>query len=248
MSLERALCIMGIALATACCGCGFVSQGKYSACESQNRSLAEQSRAQLAEIENLKVHSRHVEDQLIRAEQELARADERRRVGRTVPDGLSTQLADLATRYPSLQYDPATGICKFDTDLLFESGDAEVKSRADGVLNEFASIFQSPAARDLKIMIVGHADDRGIKGREVRERYPNNWHLSAGRALAVADRLRNAGIPEERMGVAGFGEYQPVASNQTPEDRKLNRRVEIYVLAPETPLVGWVDTVPHVYR
>ena len=47
-------------------------------------------------------------------------------------------------------------------------------------------------------MVVGHADAQGIKGRELRERYPTNWHLSAGRALAVADRLRQAGIPGSR--------------------------------------------------
>ena len=40
--------------------------------------------------------------------------------------------------------------------------------------------------------------------------------LSAGRALAVADRLRKAGIPEERMGVAGFGQFQPISPNDTP--------------------------------
>ncbi|HEX3726309.1 MAG TPA: OmpA family protein, partial [Pirellulales bacterium] len=143
--------------------------------------------------------------------------------------------------------DEKTGISKLDTDLLFDSGDAQLKPQADGILREFADIFQSADAQDLKIMVVGHADAQGIKGREVRERYPNNWHLSAGRALAVADQLRKAGIPENRMGVVGFGQYQPISSNDTADARKLNRRVEIFVLAPETPVIGWVDS-SHVYR
>jgi flagellar motor protein MotB len=243
-----------VVAALASCGCQTVSQSKYAACQSQNRTLSEQTRAQLSEIENLKIHSRHVEDQLIRAEEDLARLDQRnggsraQMTGTRLPEGLSGRLAELAERYPSLQYDPKTGVSKLDTDLLFDSGDAQLKPGADRILREFAELFQSPEARDLKIMVVGHADAQAIKGREVREHYPNNWHLSAGRALAVADRLRKAGIPEQRMGVAGFGQYQPISPNDTAEARQKNRRVEIYVLGPETPIVGWADTKGSVYR
>jgi len=250
MSPRSSVGFVALAAAVGCGGCGSVSQGKYTAWQSQNRMLTEQSRAQLAEIENLKIHSRRVEDQLIHAEQELARLDQsRQRVGRNaVPPGLGNRLADLASRYPFLQYDAATGISKFDTDVLFDSGDATLRQQGDSILEEFADIFRSPEARDLKIMVVGHADSQGIKGRELRDKYPNNWHLSAGRALAVADQLRKAGIPESRMGVAGFGQYQPVSSNESEETRHRNRRVEIFVLGPETPLVGWVDSNPRVYR
>ncbi len=250
MFVVRNVLVLGLLAALASCGCA--SKGQVAACQSQNRSLTEQTKAQLAEIENLKIHTRHVEDQLIRAEEDLARAEQRggRQSARAgaMPAGLGTRLADLASRYPSLQYDAKTGISKLDTDLLFDSGDADLKPGADRILNEFADIFQSPEARELKIMVVGHADALGIKGREIRQRYPNNWHLSAGRALAVADRLRKAGIPQERMGVAGFGQYQPISPNDTSESRQRNRRVEIFVLGPETPVVGWADTSGSVLR
>ena len=218
--------------------------------ESQNRMLTEQSRAQLAEIENLKIHARHVEDQLIDTEQELARLDQQGGGQRlsSLPAGMSTRLAALAEMYPSLHYDPQTGISKLDTDVLFDSGRAELKPGADRVLSEFAEIFNSPEGRELKLMVVGHADTQGIKGQELRKRYPSNWHLSAGRALTVADWLRQAGIPESRMGVAGFGQYQPIASNDSPDTRGRNRRVEIYVMGPETPVVGWADMSGSFYR
>jgi len=232
----------------ACSGCRVVSQNQYSAIQSQNRTLTEQSRAQLAEIENLKIHTRRVEDQLIRAEEDLARADQRGGSRGITPVGYSGGLAELARRYPNLHYDAKTGMCKLDSDLLFDSGDAGLKPGADRVLTDLAELFQSPEARDLKLMVVGHADTQGIKGRDVRERYPTNWHLSAGRALAVADRLRNAGVPEDRMGVTGFGQFQPVSSNETADARQKNRRVEIFVLGPETPVVGWADTQGSVYR
>lgn len=220
---------------------------KLSTLESQNRMLSEQSRAQLAEIENLKIHARDTEDRLIQAEKDLAQGA-RRVAGNGVPPGVSVRLAELAERYPSLHYDPRTGISKLDTDVLFDSGDASLKPEADRILQEIAAIFSAPEAQQLKLMVVGHADAQGIKGRELRERYPTNWHLSAGRALTVADWLRKAGIPESRMGVTGFGQHQPIASNDTPEARERNRRVEIYVLGPETPIVGWADTSGSMYR
>ncbi len=239
-----------VALFATLASCGCASSGKVAALESQNRTLAEQTKAQLAEIENLKIHARGVEDRLIRAEEDLARADSSGRHANrgVVPPGLSGRLAELAQRYPILQYDPATGISKFDTDLLFDSGDDRLRPGADQILAEFAQLFNSPEARDLKIMVVGHADSQSIKGPELRSRYPTNWHLSAGRALVVADHLRGAGLPEERMGVAGFGQYQPIASNDSSDLRQRNRRVEIFVLGPETPLVGWADTTTSVLR
>jgi chemotaxis protein MotB len=247
MPVRYAFVFLGLAAALVCCGC---ARSQVATLQSQNRTLTEQSRAQLAEIENLKIHTRSVEDRLIRAEEDLARSQMGGRLSGKgpMPHGVNARLADLAERYPILQYDPATGISKFDTDLLFDSGDDRLRPGAEKILAEFANIFQSPEARELKIMVVGHADSQGIKGRELRERYPSNWHLSAGRALVVADHLRKAGIPEARMGVTGFGQYQPIASNESADTRFRNRRVEIYVLGPETPVVGWADRQDSVLR
>jgi chemotaxis protein MotB len=50
------------------------------------------------------------------------------------------------------------------------------------------------------------------------------------------------------MGVMGYGQYQPVSPNDVADGRQRNRRVEIFVLGPETPMVGWNDAVPKVYR
>jgi chemotaxis protein MotB len=263
---------VGLALAASlsAIGCQWVPQNKFDACQAQNRTLTEQTKAQLAEIQNLKVHSRTVEDQLIKAEEDLARLDsdngrdrqklanlsrERQSLqqfsgtpGVNLPPGVNGRLADLARRFASLQYDPQTGISKLDTDVLFDSGDAALKPGAERLLVEFADILHSPEARDLKIMVVGHTDSQLIKGREVRSKFPDNWHLSAGRAMAVSDRLRKAGIPENRIGVAGFGQHQPISTNDTADARQKNRRVEIFVIGPETPVVGWTETHGTVYR
>lgn len=243
----RALVLASLVL----CGCKSTNS-QVTTLQSQNRVLTEQSRAQLGEIQNLKIHTRNVEDKLINSERELAELDQRggrqHLAGSSMPPGMSGRLAALAERYPGLQFDPQTGISKLDSDVLFDSGDAALKPGADRVLGEIAEIFTAPEGRELKLMVVGHADAQGIKGQELRNRYPSNWHLSAGRALTVADWLRQSGIPENRMGVAGFGQFQPIASNDSDDTRSRNRRVEIYVLGPETPVVGWADTSGHFYR
>jgi chemotaxis protein MotB len=245
-------------------GCQWVPQGKFDAVQRQNRMLLEQQRAQLAEIENLKIHAHTIEDRLIQTEEDLARRDDQRGRDRKVattgrgglgalrgaslPPGLSDRLAALARRYPAFQFDAQSGASRVETEVLFDSGKTELKPETKQMLADLADVFRCEEARDLKIMVVGHTDSQNIRGREVRQQYPTNWHLSAGRALGVADYLRSAGIPEDRMGVAGFGQFQPVSPNDTASARQRNRRVEIYLLGPETPIVGWADSRGGVYR
>ncbi len=88
-------------------------------------------------------------------------------------------------------------------------------------------------------MVVGHTDSQRIVGVSMRDKYPNNFHLSTARALAVADVLRGQGLSDQRIGIAGFGAHQPVADNQSPVDRQKNRRVEIFVMPRDVPVVGW---------
>jgi len=257
-------------LALAASGCGFVPRAKLTRLEDENRRLAEQTRAQLAEIENLRTHTRDVEDDLAEAELQLARIaqrfgierrklsnllDERQRLRDSVlngmpgglPDGVDGELARLAERYSSLQYDPATGISKLDTDILFDTGEANLKPAAKQLLREFVAIIQRPGAEQLKVMVVGHTDDRRIRGPETRHMYPNNWHLSAARALAVGDEMEGLGLTGERMGVAAFGKHQSVAENESPESRQRNRRVEIFVMGPDVPVVGMTETLTRLY-
>jgi chemotaxis protein MotB len=253
-------------------GCMFVPKTELNASLIENRSLAEQNRVQLAEIDNLQAHNRTLEDRVIHSEKQLALSQERtgldrRRLedyererdglyqqfkdlsygGGRLPPELCRQLADLSRRFPSLQFDPQTGVSKLDTDILFDSGEAELKPGAGELLDELVRVLKSPAAGDLKLMVAGHTDNQMIVGREAREKYPDNFHLSAARALAVADRMKRAGLPERRLGVAGFGPYQPIASNATAQDRQKNRRVEIFVMPSDIPVVGWSDSTPSVY-
>jgi chemotaxis protein MotB len=253
-------------------GCLLAPKSALNAANTQNRALTEQSRAQLAEIENLKVHGRTLEDRVIRNEELLARSQERAGLDQQqlaayeqerdrlydqfkglafgrgrLPTELGRELAELSQKYPGLQFDPETGISKLQSDILFDSGEAVLKPGAEQLLDELVRVMQSPAAGDLKIMVAGHTDAQQIAGKGVREKYPNNFHLSTARALAVTDRMKRAGMPEQRMAVAGFGASQPIAPNATAGERQKNRRVEILVMASEVPVVGWSDSTPSVY-
>ena len=265
-------CIWMIAL-VALCGCGVVvPKSRLDAVQTKNRALVEQNRAQLAELDNIKTHVHQTENRLIDSEQALAKMEEKARLdaeqlanfrrereqlheqfmgvvsGRSrLPPAVSGQLTKLSQRYPGLQFDPATGIAKLDNDVIFDSGRTELKPGAEDLLDEIVKVLQTPEGRDMKLMIVGHTDDRPIAKKPAREKYPNNFHLSAGRALSVADQLRRLGLQQERMGVAGFGPHQPVAPNVTASSRQKNRRVEIFVMAPDVPVVGWTDSIPSVY-
>ncbi len=251
-------------------GCMCVPRTQLTASRLQNQALAEQCRAQLAEIENLKVHSRTTEDQLIRTEEDLALLEEqvgldhkqlvnyqRERAelheqfkglanGR-VPPEVTSRLAEIARQHPGLKFDPLTGISKLDTDILFDSGQAQLKPGAEKMLRELVRVLKSPQAADLKIMVAGHTDNQRIAKKPAREKFPNNFHLSTARALAVADRMNRLGLPEQRIGVAGFGPHQPIAPNASPRDRQKNRRVEIFVMNYDVPVVGWTESIPSVY-
>jgi chemotaxis protein MotB len=263
--------LVGLAGA-ALCGCQLVPASQLNTVQAQNRSLTEQNNAQLAELDNLKAHNRQIEDKLIRAEEQLALSDQKlgsdtKKLANyqrerdqlrdqftgfshgavRIPAGLSNQLVNLSKRHPGLQFDPQTGVAKLDSDVVFDSGNAELKPQAEHALADLADVLQSPEARDMRVMIVGHTDNQKIAGKEARQRYGDNWNLSTSRALTVAKFLGKSGIAEQRMGVAGYGGQQPIAPNNTAADRRRNRRVEIFIVPADTPIVGWTETSPSLY-
>lgn len=84
----------------------------------------------------------------------------------------------------------------------------------------------------LDMRVEGHTDDVPIHNAQ----FASNWELSTARAMAVAMMLVNeSGVDPERMSIAAYGQYRPAASNDTPEGRRANRRVDIVVVSTATP-------------
>lgn len=108
--------------------------------------------------------------------------------------------------------------------LTFESGSSEILPKAKEVLEKIAEMIESNLE---EIEVQGHTDDIPIARNSF---YHTNWHLGAGRAVSVVQYLQKSSeIDPKRFKATSFGEYRPVAENDTPEGRRKNRRVEIYI-------------------
>ena len=110
-------------------------------------------------------------------------------------------------------------------DLLFDSGKAQIRQEAYPLLDKVSGILKDNMG-GFNIGIEGYTDNVPIK----HSSWKSNWELSTARSLSVLHFLVNEkGISPERLSAIGFGEYRPVATNDTREGRKLNRRVEIVI-------------------
>ncbi len=119
-------------------------------------------------------------------------------------------------------------------DLLFDSGKSKIRPEAYHLLDKVAEILKDNMAQ-FDVGIEGHTDNVPIK----LSGWKSNWELSTARALSVLHYLvKDQGIAPERLSAIGYGEYRPVASNDTAEGRKQNRRVEIVILPNVTKVKG----------
>lgn len=116
-------------------------------------------------------------------------------------------------------------IIAMPNDVLFDSGRTEIKPVGQRALGEVAQVLSSIHGRDF--LVAGHTDDVPIH----TERFPSNWELSTARAVVVTKFLIAHSMPPEVLAAAGYGEFDPVAKNDSDEHRALNRRTEI-VLQP----------------
>jgi chemotaxis protein MotB len=114
--------------------------------------------------------------------------------------------------------------------ILFDSGKAEVKKGGLEILGKVISILKD--VKDKAIRIEGHTDNVQIS-RNLAQRYPTNWELSAARAINVARYLQDEGIDPGQLSAGAYGEWKPVATNDTAEGKAKNRRIEINLVPKE---------------
>jgi chemotaxis protein MotB len=115
-------------------------------------------------------------------------------------------------------------VVELSENILFDSGRADLKPEGQQALTEVAGVLGSIPDRDFQV--AGHTDNIPIKSA----RFPSNWHLSTARALTVTTYLADHGVASARLSAAGYADTQPAASNDTPEGRQQNRRIEIVLM------------------
>lgn len=120
----------------------------------------------------------------------------------------------------------------FSSEILFESGKAELSSKGKEQIIKIAKLIGSisdkiPKNIDWILRVDGHTDDKPIRGGE----FANNWELSQARALSVVLYMQEMqeflNVPANRLAATGFGEYQPLSTIDSEKARALNRRIEI---------------------
>ena len=114
--------------------------------------------------------------------------------------------------------------------ILFDSGKAEVKADGLAVLQKVVDILKT--VKDKTIRIEGHTDNVPIRGA-LTAKYATNWELSAARAINVTRFLQKQGLDPMLLTAAAYGEYKPVAPNDSEEGKAKNRRIEIVLVAKE---------------
>ncbi len=116
----------------------------------------------------------------------------------------------------------------FPSDVLFDSGSAELRPEATNQLDKLAAALKElegkiPPDIAWVMRVDGHTDIKPIATPE----FPSNWELSSARAISVVRYLMAQGVKPERLVAAGFGEFQPIDAAETDEALRKNRRIEL---------------------
>ncbi|MDH5632775.1 MAG: flagellar motor protein MotD [Gammaproteobacteria bacterium] len=117
---------------------------------------------------------------------------------------------------------------ELNAEMLFGSGSAKLREQGQKPLLNIARIVQSYSN---VIRVEGYTDNIAVNSVA----YPTNWELSAARSASVIHLFEREGVNPSRLSVVGYGEYRPVASNDTPEGRRQNRKVKLIIVADDAP-------------
>ncbi|MFL5320183.1 MAG: OmpA family protein [Myxococcaceae bacterium] len=123
---------------------------------------------------------------------------------------------------------------KMKDKILFSSGSTKLNKEGVDALKKVAEALK--AVQGKIIRVEGHTDNVPV---DPKGPFASNWELSTTRSLEVVKLLSDNGVPSPMLSAVGYGEFQPIASNSTPNGRSLNRRIEI-VLAPADQAPGAV--------
>jgi len=110
--------------------------------------------------------------------------------------------------------------------VLFGEASADLGQQGITVLEKVAAKLKN---QDTRIEVLGHTDSVPIRGTAA-SCYPTNWELAGARAASVVRVFERAGVAPNRLEAVSKGSQDPIASNETPEGRALNRRIEIRIL------------------
>lgn len=127
-------------------------------------------------------------------------------------------------------------VLQLANDVLFDSGKVELKPAGQQALRELGAVLRTLGNRNLQV--AGHTDNVAIQ----TSKFPSNWELSTARAVTVVRFLQGETVDPKMLSAAGYGEFDPIAGNDTAEGRGKNRRIEITLQPDISELVAIPET------
>jgi chemotaxis protein MotB len=202
-------------------GCGTTEVArKRPAAEDEMSILRKQLDEKDAEIAGLMAAQQKVAQQADQKSKELMDLE---RAQKDLEGKLKTEIAGYKAK---LEMTERGLVITFLSEVFFDSGKDVIKANGEDSINKVAQVLNSRVS-DSAVAVEGHTDNVPIK----YSGWKSNWELSTARALAVLHELIDKGtVKPQRLSAVGYGEYKPVASNDTPEGKQKNRRVEIVIL------------------
>jgi len=176
----------------------------------------------------------NLQDQLRQTQARLEQADSTSARIKAENESLRNELQTLVKREDvEMEIMDKYTVLRVPDKLFFSSGSANVRSEGSEILGKLAAILGQYSNYDIRVE--GHTDNKQIK-LDFLDSFRSNWELSSARAISVVKRLESKGsIDPKRLVAVGCGENRPIASNDTPDGRAKNRRVEFYI-APQQPV------------
>ena len=154
-------------------------------------------------------------------------------------ESLKTELAEYKAK---LKMTERGLVITFLAEIFFDSGKNVIREEAKGTLAKVAAVLNRKVP-DSYVAVEGYTDNDPIR----HSHWESNWELSTARALAVLHYfVDTAGVNPARLAAIGYGEYRPVASNETEAGQQQNRRVEIVILPEKLKKVKEETDVPAV--
>ncbi|HEV8416834.1 MAG TPA: OmpA family protein [Bryobacteraceae bacterium] len=138
---------------------------------------------------------------------------------------------ELEQNHLEVQLDPRGVVVSLPQALLFSPGEDRINADAIATVSAIGNVLSKIPN---SVSLEGHADAVPIHNR----RFNNNWELGAARGLRLLELLSRYGIAESRFSIESYGAYDPKSTNDTPDGRASNRRVEIVIrdTAPRSTL------------
>jgi chemotaxis protein MotB len=227
---------------------GCVSSGTYdqkvaelSACQDERLAMQAKAKTELdasfaAQLElEAGLQGMKSEYEACKQAAEAARqnADKLKQREAELRERLQAELTDKDVEISSLRGQLSVSVLE---KILFKSGSADILPAGQTVLGKVTKVL---AQTDDLIRVEGHTDNVPISGK-LKDKYFSNWELSAARAASVVRYFQQGEnkIDPARMEAVGFAEYRPLVPNDSDENRRRNRRVEIVLTAVKPPIVA----------